>query len=404
MKKSLHVSLMGALEVTLLLVILKLILNLILVGEFSFQCDDNSCHKGFLTSYALKIHRRVHTKEKPYECSIISCSKRFNTLYRLRAHLRIHNGNTFNCETCSKEFTTQSDLRKHARIHSGEKPFKCSFNNCKKAFSASHHLKSHVGTHSDEKPFKCFEATCEKKFKTNSSLNNHLRTQHNFNILKRKDSKDQNEKIYIQASLQSNSQPLYTNTPELNLTDLNFEQIELSLAKNNNNNDNSILTNNTTDLVTFDSSKGVFTVNRDNVVLTENLNQENFYNLLVKLQQNNKLELNNESCLTSQFYLSQEELNLLIDTPNQPVSENIPNLDNQNSSINQDQIQYQNLNPGSNFTLNQNYDYTINQYEQNSIQYQSNQTVNQENNQPKCQELCCLLKFNTSNDFGNDFL
>lgn len=93
-------------------------------GEYSFYCDENSCHKGFVSSYALKIHRRVHTKEKPYECNKINCTKKFNTLFRLKAHLRLHDGNTFKCEACSKEFTTQSDLRKHYRIHSGEKPFR----------------------------------------------------------------------------------------------------------------------------------------------------------------------------------------------------------------------------------------------------------------------------------------
>ena len=36
--------------------------------------------------YSLKIHVRVHTKEKPFECDISGCDKAFNTLYRLKAH------------------------------------------------------------------------------------------------------------------------------------------------------------------------------------------------------------------------------------------------------------------------------------------------------------------------------
>ena len=100
------------------------------LGEFTFTCDVSSCHKGFLTSYALKIHRRIHTKEKPYECSLSNCAKKFNTLYRLRAHLRIHTGNTFKCSNCYKEFTTLCDLRKHLRTHTGERPFKYFFFSC----------------------------------------------------------------------------------------------------------------------------------------------------------------------------------------------------------------------------------------------------------------------------------
>ena len=96
------------------------------LGEFSYRCSKNECQKGFLTSYALKIHTRIHTHEKPYECHATQvCEKKFTTLYRLNAHLRLHNGNTFKCAECGKEFTTLADLKKHFRMrHSNERPFK----------------------------------------------------------------------------------------------------------------------------------------------------------------------------------------------------------------------------------------------------------------------------------------
>lgn len=144
-----------------------------LPGEYSFKCDEEGCGKAFLTSYSLKIHVRVHTKQKPFECPESSCAKAFNTRYRLRAHLRLHNGQTFNCDYCDKYFTTLSDLKKHTRTHTRERPYQCSIEGCGKAFSASHHLKTHIRTHTGERPYSCKETTCAKTFTTSHSLKSH---------------------------------------------------------------------------------------------------------------------------------------------------------------------------------------------------------------------------------------
>jgi hypothetical protein len=99
---------------------------LMLTGEYTFKCTEEECGKAFLNSHSLKIHVRVHTKDRPYGCDMGGCDKNFNTLYRLKAHQRVHNGTTFKCEQsgCVKFFTTLSDLRKHERVHSGDRPFK----------------------------------------------------------------------------------------------------------------------------------------------------------------------------------------------------------------------------------------------------------------------------------------
>ena len=101
-------------------------LQIYFIGEYTFKCTEEGCGKAFLNSHSLKIHVRVHTKDRPFECDVTGCDKTFTTSYRLKAHQRVHYGTTFNCEQsgCIKFFTTLSDLRKHERVHTGEKPFR----------------------------------------------------------------------------------------------------------------------------------------------------------------------------------------------------------------------------------------------------------------------------------------
>lgn len=79
----------------------------------SFQCDQ--CDKSFKFSQQLKIHRIVHTDEKP-RCYI--CDKTFLTKYNLQSHLMSHvSSKSFECDICGIKFTYKRNLYIHLKRH-----------------------------------------------------------------------------------------------------------------------------------------------------------------------------------------------------------------------------------------------------------------------------------------------
>ena len=114
--------------------------------ERQFNC--NHCDKNFVLKDDLRVHKRIHTREKPFKCQ--HCDKTFVQNDDLRVHKRLHTCKKHSSATnVTRLFVQNDDLRVHESLHTCEKPFKCHFYDEK--FDQKDKLREHAKIHTGKK-------------------------------------------------------------------------------------------------------------------------------------------------------------------------------------------------------------------------------------------------------------
>ncbi|KAM7350230.1 uncharacterized protein ACRADG_008865 [Cochliomyia hominivorax] len=138
-------------------------------NEKPYICDI--CYKGFRFRNYLSVHKRLHSGENPYKCKY--CDKYFHSLHSRRLHTKMQHCETkiYTCPICGKILTAQCYLTAHMKRHTNQRDFKCEM--CGKCFFSQSQLKDHQLVHTNLKPYEC--NVCKARFQRKSNYTQHLK-------------------------------------------------------------------------------------------------------------------------------------------------------------------------------------------------------------------------------------
>ena len=169
------------------------------LSSTTFNLDLDIFDKDLKWLNPSKSHMMISSGEEPYKCEI--CDKKFAQRLRLTHHLENYNNiNHVHCEICKERFETKSGLKVHSRVHVKNKfnvdekkkiakkstniqPVKMTYNcdMCTKSYSTmwlrDRHRVSHTNpTPKPPKKFNC--AQCSKSYSTKLGFQNHIENVH----------------------------------------------------------------------------------------------------------------------------------------------------------------------------------------------------------------------------------
>lgn len=146
--------------------------------ERPYKCNEERCDASFKRKEHLKDHDVIHHLDSDmHKCDEANCEAQFKIYHNLQAHQRVVHQNIRNVicefEGCDRTFTDKSKLENHSRVHSGDRPFVCPIENCELAFSHLSTLKYHINVHNGVKPYICSYEGCQSSFSDPGSLKKH---------------------------------------------------------------------------------------------------------------------------------------------------------------------------------------------------------------------------------------
>ena len=157
--------------------------------HLSYKGDSDStlcsnCGESFNNKCELKVHKKIHSKEKKYYnpndpkykapkkcfyCDLVceTPSKAMKHMWRAHDHMAIF------CDICGHKACGKSDLARHLDSHNEGLQSECE--QCGKMFKGRYNVERHikvVHTSDAQKKFKCTQ--CGKGFTTLKNLENHM--------------------------------------------------------------------------------------------------------------------------------------------------------------------------------------------------------------------------------------
>ncbi|XP_012529943.1 zinc finger protein 568 [Monomorium pharaonis] len=132
----------------------------------SYKC--NKCNKSYLNLNRLKRHLEIH--QRTYLCPASGCTEEFEKWSLLLEHRAKHN---YTCDTCGKVFLGKYKLKLHRKIHSKDRlVLLCPYDNCDRTYLFKNNLDHHVRVNHLGKKFYC--DICSKGLVSKKILRLHI--------------------------------------------------------------------------------------------------------------------------------------------------------------------------------------------------------------------------------------